>query len=291
MELRLTMLNSMAGSDFESALDQHAAWGIRDLDLRDAIAGKWLAALTVDEAQTAAEQVVARGMAVHCLSSTVFDSDLGDGEAAFRERHIPALAHVLDLARAFRTRFVRLVAARDGVRARGEDVAAVIERHPWVLDVYREGIDAITDSGFAAVIENEARGCILAATDDFTTFFERLDREGRVHLTWDVHNQWAAAGRLPRIGDYEQLRPILGYVHLKGGRANADGETLGENVALEETSYDVAGIATRVQQDGVSPVLCLNAPGHGTYIDGYDYAAVTTRDLAYLRTHVKGVAW
>ncbi|HWK28040.1 MAG TPA: hypothetical protein VNS09_15855 [Solirubrobacter sp.] len=289
-DVRLTMLNSMAGADFEAALDQHVAWGLRDLDLRDAIAGKWLGDLTVDEARVAAEQIAARRLRVHCLSSKVFDADLQLGEAVFRGEHLAALAHVLDLARILRPRFVRLVAAQDGARVPGDGVDAVLARHPWALDVYREGIDAIAAAGFEATIENEARGCIIAATGDFTRFFERLDRPGRVALTWDVHNQWAT-GHFPTLADYDALRPLLGYVHLKGGRAGADGETLELNVALDETSFDVLGITERVVRDGVSPVLCLNAPGHGRDVDGYDYAAVTARDLVHLRTRVEGVAW
>ena len=291
-EVRLTMLNSMAGTDFESALDRHVAWGLRDLDLRDAIAGKWLDELTLDEARDAAERIRARRLRVHCLSSRVFDTDLRDGEAAFRGEHLAALSHVLELARIFAPRLVRLIAARDGAREPDDGVDAVLDRYPWAIDVYRQAIDAIDAAGFGATIENEARGCILAATDDFTRFFDRLDRPGRVVLTWDVHNQWAAAaGHLPSLDDYETLRPLIGYVHLKGGQAAADGRTLALNVALEETTFDVVGITERVVRDGVSPVLCLNAPGHGEDIEGYDYAAVTERDLVHLRTRVEGVAW
>ena len=36
----ITILNSMAGSTFELALDQHVSWGIKYLDLKDAIWGK-----------------------------------------------------------------------------------------------------------------------------------------------------------------------------------------------------------------------------------------------------------
>jgi hypothetical protein len=39
-KIQLTILNSMAGKDFVQALDQHLAWGLQVLDLKDAIYGK-----------------------------------------------------------------------------------------------------------------------------------------------------------------------------------------------------------------------------------------------------------
>lgn len=39
-KIRLTLLNSMAGKDFEQALDRHIDWGLHTLNLKNQIYGK-----------------------------------------------------------------------------------------------------------------------------------------------------------------------------------------------------------------------------------------------------------
>lgn len=75
-QARLTITNSMAGADFESALERHVTWRIHDLDLRDGIYGHWLTTLPLAEAERAAKEIRVRDLNVHCLSSYTFFGDL-----------------------------------------------------------------------------------------------------------------------------------------------------------------------------------------------------------------------
>jgi hypothetical protein len=283
------MLSSMASADFDTALARHREWGLTDLDLRDGIFGKWLADVTAEEAEAAAGRIAAAGLTVHCLSTTVFDGDVGVGEEQFTATHLPTLDHVLELAPILRPRMVRLIAAKLPERAAGEDAITALERgYPWVLDLYRDAIDRISAAGFPTTIENEFGTCFLSTPDEFQRFFALLDRPGAVHLTWDVQNQWAT-GVFPTVAVYEQLRDLIGYYHVKGGRRADGSDRLGFNVALDEAEWPVVDITRRVIEDGVSPVICLNTPAHGARIDGYDYQSVTQRDLAFLRRQFKEV--
>ncbi|HVW17070.1 MAG TPA: TIM barrel protein [Solirubrobacteraceae bacterium] len=290
--VELTMLNVMGGADFDESIARHREWGMRWVDLKDAIYGKDLKDLTVDEAQRAAAALDAAGLRVYCLSSVLLGGDATAGEEAFAGQDLADLDHVLRLAEVLRPRFVRLLGAQLPGRREldGDAVEHVRREHPYVVPAYRRAIDAIADAGFEATIENEAWDCMLSTTAEFRGFFDALERPGAVSLTWDAQNQWAT-GVKPTLEVYEGLRDLIAFYHVKGGRSDGDGERLDLNVALEEASWPVAEVTQRIVDDGVSPVICLNPPSHGRPIDGYEYGdAVTTRDLAFLRSAVRGIA-
>ena len=89
-------------------------------------------------------------------------------------------------------------------------------------------------------------------------------------------------GTFPSLEVYERLKPLIGYYHLKGGRAEVEGGDLVWASSLEDASWPVLDITAAVIRDGVSPVICLN-PSHGQRPEGYDAAAVWQQDLALLR--------
>lgn len=286
---QLTMLNSMAGRDFGQALAAHREWGLEWLDLRDEIYGHWVAALDVETARRAKGDIDEAGLAVYCLSTGIFFEDIEKGEPYFREKHLAMVDHVADLAKVLQPQVVRLIAAQ--LPSRGDDQSAMhlIEReHSWLLGVYREAIDRLADRGLRSTIENEAFRCFLTRPEDFLRFFAALDRPDSTCLTWDVQNHWAT-GAFPSAEVYEQLRPLIGYYHVKGGQADGGSNALAWNVALEDASWPVADLTQRVVDHGVSPVICLNPPQHGKQKPGYDYSDIVARDLAFLRANVKGV--
>lgn len=288
--VKLTMLNVMADRDFSASLRRQKAWGIEWLDLRDAIYGNRLAALDIAGAERARHEIDESGCQVYCLSTSVFYDKVEKGEAHFRQAHLAQLAHVLTLAPILRPKLIRLNGAHLPTRPDGEARIDVLERDfPWVVDVYREAVDRIVDAGFTPTIENEAGTCFLSEASDFTGFFDRLDRKGRVLLTWDVVNQWAT-GVFPTAAIYQELKPLIGYYHVKGGAGAVGGPAaLAWNVTLEEASWPVLALTRQVVADGVSPVICLNPPQHGAAVPDYDYESVAERDLDYLRRNVEGI--
>ena len=95
MMAQLTVLNSMAGAQVEACMDQHVAWGLRVLDLKDRLFGKAVAQLNRDEAVQISQMATARNLSIHTLSTGLFHSDIEVGEVAFRKKWMPILDDVI----------------------------------------------------------------------------------------------------------------------------------------------------------------------------------------------------
>jgi sugar phosphate isomerase/epimerase len=288
--VELTMLNVMGGTDFEASVARHREWGLRWMDLKGAIYGKDLKDLSLDDAVRAARLLEENGLEVYCFSTVLLGGDVTAGEEQFAARDLLDLDHILRLAEVLQPRFVRLLGAQMPGHDAHENAIARVEREfPWVIETYRAAIDRIVSAGFAATVENEGWSCMLSSPEDFLRFFSALDRPGGVSLTWDAQNQWAT-GVMPTVAVYEELRELIGYYHVKGGKTEGRDGSLAWNVALDEATWPVVEVTQRIVDDGSSPVICLNPPGHGKAVDGYQYGdAVTERDLAFLRRRVRGV--
>jgi sugar phosphate isomerase/epimerase len=289
MATHLTLLNCMLGQDFEQALDRHVQLGLKFVDLRDAIYGKWIMDLTDTEAARAAGAIRARGLSVCCLSTGLFCDDVERGEAHFREKHLAKVSRLGELARALRPRFVRLLSARFGKRAEIGNATEYLQReHPWVVPLYGEAVDRLATAGAEVTIENEAHGVIFANPAEIRDFFKALGRREKVCLTWDIQNMWQM-GTFPTLEVYAQLRDLIGYVHVKGGRCAPGTRQLKWKSSLADASWPVAEIIGRVVADGVSPVICLNPP-HGEADPSYDNAGITERDLEFMQSLISKTA-
>ena len=285
---KITILNSMAGREFERALDQHVDWNITVLDLKDAIFGKGIVQLTVGEAAQAADLIRARDLSVYCLSTGLFFGEIESGEAEFRRKYLDQIGHIIRLAKTLQPDLVRLLSATTTKR---KQIAAGIEyihaNHPWVIPMYAEAVDRLRDAGFRVTIENEVGACILSNPAEILDFFSALDRPEKVCFTWDVQNLWQM-GAFPTMAMYEQLRSLIGYFHLKGGMRGSETDELVWRSSLEDASWPVVEITRRVVVNGVSPVICLN-PSHGKAKEGYDYQNIVRRDLDFIRREIPGI--
>jgi sugar phosphate isomerase/epimerase len=279
---RPAMLNAMADVDIERSIVRQAGWGIRDLDLKDALFGKDSLAIDDGEAERIRALASAHGMDIHCLSTHLCGGDVELGERAFRAAVEPGLRRARALVPLLRPRLVRLLAARcSSPRRAGENrIEELDRRHPWLAPLYAECVDRLAEASVGVVIENEVGGCILSTADEVVSLFARIARPA-ARFTYDAQNLWQE-GTPPTLAVYERLRPLIGYLHLKGG-IHADGSAaLAWSSGLAEASWPVAEMVRRAAADGVSPVICLN-PSHGARLNGYDYAGVVARDLAFLK--------
>jgi hypothetical protein len=289
------MLNGMADADIGRSLARQRAWGISDLDLKDRIFGKGIIDLDDGDAARLAGLVSAEGFAVHCLSTNLFHDDVDKGEAHFRAQHLVKIARVIEIAQTLRPRFVRLLAAYSRKAAASGDgrMAFVDREQTWLPAVYAEAINRLHDSGIASTIENETGDCILATPDDVSRLFAALARHGAGHerccYTWDVQNMWQAGGAYPAMATYEQLKHLIGYYHLKGGRSETENGQLRWRSGLEDASWPVTDITRRVVADGCSPVICLN-PSHGAAPPGQDQRPSPEGDITFLRRNIEGIA-
>ena len=304
-DVELTALNIMGAHDFDAAVDQFARWGLRWMDVWGEIYGKSVADLDAETAARAADALERAGLRTYCLSTRVFNDYMERGEAFFRTEHLAALDRILDAAAILQPRIVRLIAGKLGGAGAGPNVRRLKKEHPWVAEVYREAAQRIVDAGFVPTMENEVHDCFLAEPRDFVEFVDWVQPPEQFRVTWDIQNAWEM-GVFPTIEAYRTLRPLIGYVHTKGGRAaDEDPTRLQWSVGLDSAGWPVAEIIQQVVDDGVSPVICLN-PSHGAWLADYDYGApgafhpdvpfaqqdlskVTARDLDFLRTRIKGI--
>ncbi len=280
--VELTMLNSMAGADIETAMVRHARWGLRWLDLKDGIFGKLVSDLGDEEARRVRGLADAAGLGISCLSTVLFHDEVEKGERPFRAANLDPLARVLEVARILEPARIRLLAARTARRAAIADTTPYVTgQHPWLMSAYREAVDRIAGAGFQPVIENEVNGCIWSKPSEIVGFFDALDRPG-ARLIWDIQNLWQM-GTFPTLDVYRALRPLIGMVHVKGGAAEQPGGPLQWSTALADASWPVEEILRAILSDGASPLVCLN-PSHGGRKPGYDYHDVVDRDIRFLRS-------
>lgn len=279
---KVTMLNSMAGNDFQKTLDAHILWNIELLDLKDGIFGKGIAELTEDEARRASVLICERKLSVYCFSTGLFHGEMELGEEKFREDYLNKLAHVIKLANILKPKMIRLLATQTSKRWEIKDSIKYIRANfPWLIPLYAEAIDMISSAGFEATIENEVGKCIFSTPEEIIAFFDELNCKGKVCLTWDVQNLWQM-GTYPTPDVYNKLKGLIGYYHLKGGQHDNESNQLCWRSSLEDASWSVVEITRQVVMDSVSPVICLN-PSHGKPKEGYDYSNITKRDLDFIR--------
>lgn len=279
--VRLTMLSDMPGRNLTESLPKLRAWGIGVLDLKGGLFGKVVLDLTDEEASRAASMLREAGVAVYCLSTQLLHADVEIGEEAFRARYAPGVERAVRLSEILRPRFVRLLAPSTTRRGELDDaIGYLADEHPWVFGVYREVGERIAAAGFEATIENEIGGCVFSRPEEIVSFFDRIGRPKGTCLTWDVQNLWQM-GTFPSVEVYGALRDVTGYVHVKGGIADAEGG-LKFRSTLRDASWPVEEIVGRVVADGVSPVICLNWP-HGAPRPGRETEDIVSEDVAYMR--------
>lgn len=279
----LTMLNSMASKQFEAALDQLSEWKITALDLKDCIFGKAVIDLSKDEAERAAVMANERGQYVYCMSTAIFQDDIEQGEEAFRSQHERWIVQALAVARILKPRLVRVLSAQSSKRRTFTDSIGYLNaHHPWVFNLYRSAIDRFHEEGVTLTIENDPHNNLFGSPGEIIRFFELLDRQGKTHFTFDVQNLWQM-GVFPDMDVYTELKPLIGFLHVKGGLMNPKTKELQWRSSLEDASWPVADMCKQAVSDGTSPVICLN-PSHGALKPNYDYSHIVKRDLDYMRS-------
>jgi len=283
VKTKLTVLNTMAGQDFVQAMDRFVQWGLEVVDLKEHIFGKSVSNLTEEDAIAASRVLEARNLQVYSFSSELFYDDIEKGEAYFRTHHLEKVTALLQAAGILKPTMIRLLAAQYKHRdAYPNSMEYIHMQAPWLIPLYREAIDKIHEAGYQVTIENECHDCIFAYPHEIKSFFNELNREGKVHFTYDVQNLWQM-GTYPSLQVMKELNPYIGFVHLKGGQSSSNGGALVWKSSLEDASWPVAELVNQVVRDRISPVLCLN-PSHGQFKEGYAYDNVTERDLSYVRS-------
>ena len=274
----LTILNTMASSDFSAALERHHQWGMKFLDLKDWVFGKRIVDLTEEEAPSPGVDPGSRALRVLLFDPT-FRTRGGAGRRSIPQGPPRKVDHTIEIARILQPDMIRLLAAQTTRRAAIDDSVAYLKsEHPWALPLYAEGIDRIHEAGFH----------ILGNPTEVLDFFAELDRPDKVSFTWDVQNLWEL-GTFPSLDAYQAFRHLVHYYHLKGGQHNNSSADLCWRSSLEDASWPVVDITRQVVADGATPVICLNG-SHGEKKDGYDYTDIVQRDMDFIRSAIPEIA-
>jgi sugar phosphate isomerase/epimerase len=287
-KIQLTILNFMAGPDFERALDLQLSQGITLLDLKNDIYGLNVEDLSDAQAARVTECVRARGMRVHCLSSMLGLANIAAGETAYCETQMQLLAKILRVARILEPRVIRILAAKvEPLTGAHPGIQALLAEFPWLPAAYRSMVGRIAEAGLEATIKNESPNCILANADDVVGFLDAVGRPGGLFFTWDTQHLWQM-GTFPSLDSFSRIREVTGGLHLKGGRSD-DGRTLAWASGLEDASWPVIEIVRSVIREARCPVICLN-PSHGKKDPTFDPWATACRDIAFLRRNFSEIA-
>jgi len=276
----LTLLNSMAGDDIAGAIARQQAWGIRCLDLKDRLFGRSITALDLEQGRALATLIDAAEMRVHTASTGIGSGVVEQGEAAFRATFDQQIERMCALVPILRPAQVRLLAVQTALRATLCDAITYLHRdHAWIFAWYREAVDRLAATGTAVVIENEVGDCCISRPQEALDLLAAIARP-HLRLIWDIVNLWQL-GTYPSVAVYHQLKPVIGMVHLKGGRSEIPGGRLRWRSSLADASWPVRAIVAEILTDRITPVLCLNPPHGEAHPDfAVDYGA----DLAFLRT-------
>lgn len=205
--------------DLATQLDVLAAAGIRHLELRAAW-GKGVLDLTDAEAERAADELSARGFRVSALATPIGKIRITDPFPP----HLEKFRRALDLARLFRTSYLRLFSF---FIPEGNDPA----RHAAeVLDRMQALVEAARGSGVTLLHENEKH----IYGDTPARCLEILEAfAGRgLRAIFDPANFVQCSVR-PMTDAYPRLAPYVEYVHVKdalsaGGEVTPAGRGDGE---------------------------------------------------------------
>jgi hypothetical protein len=281
--IQIAILNDIVSTDFITSLDIQQSWGIKVLDLRAHIFGSNVTTLSEEDAHKAAACIVARNMSVYCLSTGIFFNDIELGREQFVEKYEGQIEQTIRNAGILKPSVIRLLSARSSKRSLFPDSSIYMdEQHPWVIPLYQEAVDRFHAAGFRVTIENEVNNCIWSTPGEIISFFEKLDRPGKVSFTFDVQNLWKM-GTFPSLSVYRELAPLIGYYHLKGGQSAESGSNeLIWKSSLEDASWPVTEMTQQVIAQQQCEAICLN-PSHGDVKPGYDYNDLDRRNYEFLK--------
>jgi hypothetical protein len=295
--VHLSVLAEMLDKDLPASLAIMREHRLPFVDLKQHVYGARIHELDNQVRHRLRDDLDRYGIRLSCLASTLGHRNvLATSEQDFRMAMEQGVTNLLDTAAIVRPRMIRLLACT-AISASGEHypVETMDRLAPWVIPAYQEAIRHIAAHGISVTIENEPDS-VLSSPDNVLAFFARLEGEDDTGFTWDIQNMWQS-GTVPSLSVYEQLRSVINYVHLKGGRnAGENDPALRYRCGLESASWPVIDLVGRVIDDGTSPVICLNT-SHGEIPAGDPFIDLdpdiprsrieALHDAAYIRQHFK----
>jgi sugar phosphate isomerase/epimerase len=287
---RLSILAEILGKDLEKVSHELPEIGLSLLDLKRHVFGH-----AIEEMDDTARDKLAVLMDQSDIEIFSFSSTCGyqnvstTSERDFRDHLTRGVDNMLETLSIVRPTMVRLLACSFDVREAWDESNAYLEQHaPWVYDAYDDAIERIAEAGVAVTIENEPN-TILSNPQETVGFFDRLRTRDRVGFTWDIQNMWQS-GSYPTVEAYQVLRPVINYVHTKGGQGTYEGpELLTFRSPLETATWPVREILGEILEHDSNSVICINTshgkvPAGAPPLERADRGRMEAlRDIAFLR--------
>lgn len=267
--MRLSVITDEISQDFERALDVAAEYGVKGAELR----GLWgtnIGDLQADQTTRAKAALQQRGMTVAALSTPFFKCDLTSEDPSIAGRmhlakargfgeQIELLKRCCDLAHQFETDKIRVFT----FWRRGE-LTPQIEQQ--IVDAFDEPIRVAEQEDVTLVVENE-HACYIGTGAEAARLVSTLDSP-RVRVCWDPGNAFCA-GERPYPDGYEEVRALLGHVHVKDAVMDEGGKP--RFVVIGEGEIDYPGQLEALRRDGYTGYLSLEThyvPAGGSPEDG-----------------------
>ena len=266
---KLLALNVMIGGNIDESLEQHRQCGLRYLDLKMDFCGAPIEDSDRATVQQIAQAAAQRGLETYCLSSCLGNCSISDDDTYLQEQYT-GVKRLISFIPILNPRCVRLIMPRG-------DAAVIHDER--ILSAYRDWCQQLLAAGVEVVIENEIGNSIGRDPQLIMSFLENLGIGNKVRYIWDIANQWQE-GRFPSTADYHILRPVIGIIHVKGGRWNNPQEkTYAWKSMLDNSDWPVTELCALAIENNV-PAICINPP-HGTAPENWSYDL--NSDISFLQ--------
>jgi sugar phosphate isomerase/epimerase len=275
-------MTDQLGLQFDSAVKQLADWGVQWVDLRGGIYGKGIDDVTDSEAASAQAVLKEHGLQVGCLASRLaspwLNHDLWDAQDW--EEELLGLDRLIKLAEVFQTDVLRVYAYRKPNPDVPQDRPNLEEYLEPVSERLREAAEIAAGQGLQLVLENETFS-LVGTCGEMRRVLDAVDHEALL-ACWDVSNGWAC-GEPPYPDGYDQIRGLVGYVHVKGAKSRADDPSVYDGVALVgQDDMDYETILGALINDGYEGKVALH-PHHNLFPDRYKLKDEPNPDLTAAR--------
>ena len=266
---KLLALNVMIGGNIDEALDQHQQRGFRYLDIKMDFRGSLIEDSNLDTVQQIAQAAAQHGLGTWCLSSCLGNCSISDDDAYLHKQYA-GIERLISFIPVLNPHCVRLIMPRG-------DAAVIYDER--ILSAYRDWCQSLLATGVEVVIENEIGESIGRDPQLIVTFLENLGFGDKVRYIWDIANQWQE-GRFPSVTDYQTLRPVIGMIHVKGGRWNNPQEKkYAWKSMLGDSDWPVTELCALAIENNIS-AICINPP-HGATPKNWAYDL--NSDIAFLQ--------
>jgi L-ribulose-5-phosphate 3-epimerase len=265
---RLGVLTDEVSPDLKEALDWAATMGLKHVEIR-MVDGRNIMALSDEEVEWVRTEAEERGLFVSGIASPVFKCSLDpDREVASGDTFGQAEENV-------EAHFAKLVRAIEITKRLGTDKIRIFsfwrEKAPSlyreeIVQKLREAADLAEREGVLLLLENEP-SCNGGYAVEVARYVRDVNSP-HLRVLWDPGNE-AYGGRTAFPQGYQDVRDVLGHVHLKDALIREDGSP--QCVPIGMGSVPFADQIRSLEKDGYSGLYTIEThyvPEGGTPMDG-----------------------